>query len=94
MPRRRGHKEPASGGEHGNDSDRRARARRVRDDTGEHSTQREPSITPEAIDTDGWGTIPWLHRIGHGGDERRIDERRADTKESRRRDGGPEGAAA
>jgi hypothetical protein len=78
-PWSRGDEESARRGEGGDDRDRRARTCGVSDDAGKQPTEGEPGITPEAIDADGWGSIPWLYDIRHGGDESRIDERRTEA---------------
>ena len=84
----------AAGGQGGDDRDRRAGAERVGDSPGEERADDEAEVAPEAVDADELRALDRLDDVGDGGDQGRIDERRADAEQDRRSERRAEGAAA
>src|SRR5438874_519343 len=81
--------ESARSGEGGDRGDRRPAARCVGAEAGGKGADDEAGVAPEAVDADRLGPLAWFDGVRDGGDQRRVDERRAETQE----DGGDERGA-
>src|SRR6266536_4613733 len=94
LPRGHGNEQAAGAGEHGDDQDRRLRRSEVGADPGDQGAEDEAEVAPEAVHADHACPIARLACVRDGGDQSRIDHRRAGAKPKRRSERGPEGTIA
>jgi hypothetical protein len=77
------HPQPRSNGERRHQGDRAAVVDRVGGDPGDQAARDIAHVAPEAVDADRRRSCDGADDIGDRGDERRVDERRADAERDR-----------
>src|SRR6266566_4471628 len=94
LPVGRGNEQAAGAGEHGDDQDRSLRRGEVGADPGDQGAEDETEVAPEAVHANDARPVARLARVGDGGDQSRVDHRRAGAKQQRRGERGREGTVA